>query len=742
MSESFTPAVSVVINTLNRAAYLKNALRALEGLDYPSIEVVVVNGPSTDDTDTVLDGWDTRIKRGRCAEANLAVSRNVGIALASGDIIAFIDDDAAPHPRWITELVEGFRDPRIGALGGFTIDNTGVRWQVRKTVCDRFGNAFNVSNLFDERPLCRPGSPYYPSLLGTNAAFRATAIRQIAGFDHAFAYMLDETDVCLRLIDAGWRVGYQPDAMVYHQFAPSHIRSGDRVARTLYPSAVSKGYFVMRHGAAQSIVDAASELKRFKAEILGANAWLNEHGRIGDEHRYTLDQDLIRGLADGAEKAKSPRGLEGDLDPLTAPPFLPFSARRGLRIALVSQGFPPDNQSGIARWTSLAASGLAALGHQVHVITRSVGEESVTFEEGFWVHRLCASPVGGMAVRETYNVPPDIGDWIARVWREAQHLKSFGLDVLSFPIWDLEGLAVLDDPDLAVVVSLHTTFAMAKPFKPEWTLRPLFGHYMVDRVIAAERVVLAKAPALLANSQAIIKAIGDHYDLDVRARSLVVPHGTPDPLRSRAARATDRERQVELGAPLRVLFVGRFEARKGFDIALQVAMRLARQSSAMEVWFAGGRVDETVLAEMADRGVAFPEHVDHIRFLGEVDREALDDAYVDCDLLLAPSRFESFGLIGIEAMAARRPVFVLAGSGLEEVVDDGISGRVWPETADVADRMAEEIQRLDSNRSSLLDMGLQARLAYERSFTVEQMSTGLERCYGQALSAKHAATQR
>ncbi|MGG2383090.1 glycosyltransferase family 2 protein, partial [Salmonella enterica] len=84
------------------------------------------------------------------------------------------------------------------------------------------------------------GTPYYPSLLGTNSSFRSSALRAIGGFDHAFAYLLDETDVCLRLVDAGWRVLYEPRALVYHQFAASHIRSPRRVARTLFPSARSK----------------------------------------------------------------------------------------------------------------------------------------------------------------------------------------------------------------------------------------------------------------------------------------------------------------------------------------------------------------------------------------------------------------------------------------------------------------------------------------------------------------------
>src|SRR5437867_2114345 len=143
------PLISIVINTLNRARLLRETLNSLKGLRYERFEVVVVNGPSADDTDAVIDAWTCQIKALRCPEANLSMSRNMGIGAAAGEIIAFIDDDAVPHPNWLTEIARPYVDPQVGAVGGYTIDNTGVRYQARKTICDRFGNAHHVSPYFD-----------------------------------------------------------------------------------------------------------------------------------------------------------------------------------------------------------------------------------------------------------------------------------------------------------------------------------------------------------------------------------------------------------------------------------------------------------------------------------------------------------------------------------------------------------------------------------------------------------------
>src|SRR5438094_8692112 len=89
------PGVSVVVSTLDRAAHLARLLASLRHLDYQRFEVIVVNGPSQDGTDSLLAQWDGQIKTVRCPGANLAASRNIGIAAAAGDIVALIDDAAA-----------------------------------------------------------------------------------------------------------------------------------------------------------------------------------------------------------------------------------------------------------------------------------------------------------------------------------------------------------------------------------------------------------------------------------------------------------------------------------------------------------------------------------------------------------------------------------------------------------------------------------------------------------------------
>src|SRR5579872_5119106 len=115
------PSISIVVSTLDRAAHLRRFLASLQHLDYAPFEVIVVNGPSRDGTAVLLAEWDGRFKVRDCPQPNLAASRNIGLSAAAGDIVAFIDDDAVPHPRWLKHLAAAFGDPRLAGAGGFTL---------------------------------------------------------------------------------------------------------------------------------------------------------------------------------------------------------------------------------------------------------------------------------------------------------------------------------------------------------------------------------------------------------------------------------------------------------------------------------------------------------------------------------------------------------------------------------------------------------------------------------------------
>jgi len=737
------PKVSIVINTLNRADLLNDAINGVFQLDYPHFELIVVNGPSSDHSEDVLASWHGKIKHLRCEVPNLSVSRNVGIAAASGDIVAFLDDDAVPHPKWLHFLTRCYADPTVGAAGGFTVDNTGVKWQVRKTICDRFGNAHFVEDHFDERSVCFTGTPFYPSLLGTNSTFRISAIKAIGGFDHVFAYLLDETDVCLRLVDAGWQVVYQPSAIMFHQFAASDLRSVRRLPKTLYPSVVSKTYFINRHGQIEGHGEIGRQIKIYRKELFKSNAWLAEHGDISDAHRASLDEDVEHGTVDGIRASHIALGSDkskGDLQVVDPGAFLPAERALPLRVALVSQGIPPDNDAGIARWTHVLSQGLRDRGIAVHVIARSHDLPSRRFRDGIWYHHVAADPTNSQAIAAKYALPPSgIAEWIAGVMEEIEFLKTFGLDLVSFPIWDVEALPVLDDPDVASVLSLHTTYKLARPFKREWNERIIFGRAFVDRVIAAEAAAMAKAPFILANSQTVIREIEEAYEINIADRCHTVPHGTFDLLKDAGLSVTQKYEERKPGAPLRVLFPGRFELRKGYDLALKVAQSLM-DNPAIQFDFVGSALSPDSVAKARRESGVEVEKLTNTTFHGEVDRALLDQLYLSADIVMMPSRFESFGLVAIEAMSAGASVIGLRQAALCEVIDDNLSGRLFATEAEFVRQGSAHLAKLADDRNAAARQGAAAHARFQQYYSAAAMAASVEAVYRDAIRAHKEAS--
>ncbi|MAM63481.1 glycosyltransferase [Maritimibacter sp. UBA3975] len=236
--------VSVVVVSRGRPALLARCLTGLAQLFHPNYEVVVVADPAGCDAVRRI-GWHERIKLISFDEANISKARNLGIAASGGEIIAFIDDDAVPEPTWLAHLTAPFSDPNVAQTGGLVLGRNGItlQWPVRA-----------VNDLGQTRTLKMPGeSPFVPSLKpaeaikteGTNMAVRQSVITAMGGFDPAFAFYLDETDVNRRLM--GHATVIVPLAQVHHGFARSERRQANRGPSDLTQIGVSSAAFLRKH---------------------------------------------------------------------------------------------------------------------------------------------------------------------------------------------------------------------------------------------------------------------------------------------------------------------------------------------------------------------------------------------------------------------------------------------------------------------------------------------------------------
>lgn len=718
---------SIVICTLNRADCLDATLSSLAYLRHPAFEVVVVNGPSTDDTKRVLARRANGIRIVECPEANLAMSRNMGIAAARGEIVAFLDDDAVPEPDWLDQLDAGYSHDHVACVGGFIRDRTGVAYQSKVTVCDRFGDVEDFDSIEEANVVNGRGARRYFSPTGTNVSFRRTHLLMIGGFDEEFAYFLDETDANLRIVDAGYDVCYVPAAEVHHRYAPSQLRRVDKVPHHLYLSARSKAYFCCRNGLPGGSLGAVFDrLGRYVAGLKHSNLYYLNEGIIDSAHYERLVSEVDSGVRDGIHDALSTRERRLLSEELLAQhaneAFKPFPIRlpteRRLRVCFISREYPPSNCGGIGVWTHALATALAESGHEVSVVSRSEDGARAGYEQGVWVHRIpSVSPRPDRDTPELPELPQTVKDHVYGVHQEVKRIhRRRGLDVVSSPIWDLEGLACIISGALPTVLSLHTTYKLALPSRPDWLGDGSYLKWHVEKVIRGERFAIEQAPFVLANSTAIVKDMEESYGVTMdRSRVAVVPHGLQD-LYGKVQPYSRADDEV------RLLFVGRLEPRKGVDTLLDALPMLLRANPRLRAFIVG---DDSLSPGGCNLKTAFLRRhadsplLDRVHFEGVVPREQVVRHYASCDIFVAPSRYESFGLVFLEAMMFAKPCVGTRVGGIQEVVTDGVTGLLVHPGDPQA--LAVAVQRLIDDPVLRSEIGNAARQSFERNFGIELM---------------------
>lgn len=233
--------VSVVIVSRNRPDALRRCLRGVEQLYFPEFEIIVVADPAGC---AVAQGIAGKVIE--YDAANISAARNLGLGQAAGEVVAFIDDDAVPEPTWLTHLAAPFAVKEIASAGGFVRGRNGISFQNRARIVSVAGEHHEIevaeTKLFAAEPY---GPEWAIKTEGCNCAFRRDALIAIGGFDPAFRFFLDETDVNLRLRHLPSAL--VPLAQVHHGFAASAYRTAARVPRDLHEIGASQAVFLRKH---------------------------------------------------------------------------------------------------------------------------------------------------------------------------------------------------------------------------------------------------------------------------------------------------------------------------------------------------------------------------------------------------------------------------------------------------------------------------------------------------------------
>lgn len=226
-------SVTVMICTLGKHPLLPTTLRSLLAQDFTgSMEILLVdNAPATGAALAVLaELGEPAIRYTAQPTPGLSNARNAGLAVATGDVVAFTDDDVIADPAWVRSIVSTFAESgAVDAVTGLVMPGSlrSYAEQMFESACG-FNKGYRRV-VWSTQPAGSPiyrlgpkgsGGPLFPFAAGrfgsgNNMALRRSSIARLGGFDPAM-WCSEDIDVFFRLIFAGGVLIYEPRALVRH----------------------------------------------------------------------------------------------------------------------------------------------------------------------------------------------------------------------------------------------------------------------------------------------------------------------------------------------------------------------------------------------------------------------------------------------------------------------------------------------------------------------------------------------
>jgi hypothetical protein len=290
--------VSVVIVSRGRPRSLMRTLMGISQIQYWNFEVVVVADPEGIKSAAAMPFADD-LKLVPFDTPNISEARNLGLSHAAGEIIAYIDDDAVPEPMWLRHLVAPASRKDVAAMGGYVRGRNGISFQWKAASLDGQGLPHALSLDPEKATVMTPPKGYAIKTEGTNMAFRRDVLVSLGGFDPAFHYFLDETDLNMRLAKAGYATAISPMAEVHHGYAENRMRTAARVPTDLFDIGASWAVFQRKH---IPQIDRPGQWRSLRVEQRQRLLRFLQSGQLEPRDIRRLMKRLDHGYADGLDR--------------------------------------------------------------------------------------------------------------------------------------------------------------------------------------------------------------------------------------------------------------------------------------------------------------------------------------------------------------------------------------------------------------------------------------------------------
>ncbi len=247
---------TVIIPTRNAGKHLERLFNALNGQSVRPVQIVVVDSSSTDDTRTVCKRFDADLIQIEAARFDHGGTRNLAASRAVGDVLVFITQDALPKDEECLEhLIKPLETPDIGASYGRQIP------KLNANPIEVFTRSFNYPSAEVVKGIDDLSRFRIKTFFFSNAcsAIRKRAYEEVGGFPER-TIMNEDMFLAANLIMKGYKIAYQPSAVIYH--------SHDYSLKTQFRRHFDIGVFFKSNGWIKNLGNPEKEgIKFLKEEI-------------------------------------------------------------------------------------------------------------------------------------------------------------------------------------------------------------------------------------------------------------------------------------------------------------------------------------------------------------------------------------------------------------------------------------------------------------------------------------------
>ena len=210
------PPVSIVSICWNRKADICESLRRIRDIDYPNLEIIVVDNASTDGTPAAIESGFPEVHLLRMTENIGIAAYNAGFEIARGEYIVILDDDSFPHRDSLKRMVRKFENDASLGVAAFDVRNF-YNYDDVKTE--------TVEEIAENRETAATAKEYLLAFNGAGAGVRREVLKQAGYYPEEFFLYWNEQDTAFRILDSGYGIQFFSDIVAYHKFSPVNRES-------------------------------------------------------------------------------------------------------------------------------------------------------------------------------------------------------------------------------------------------------------------------------------------------------------------------------------------------------------------------------------------------------------------------------------------------------------------------------------------------------------------------------------